>query len=85
MCVRVSVRVRRVFMVNAEIWLRNYLSDGLPHYIKDLREDARAVGLVKKDLREVRRKVGVVTEANYNPLTEETDWFWRLKGEIDNA
>lgn len=67
-------------MIDAKDWLLKYLADGEPHYVKEIRKDARSVGLLKSDLRMARKEIGrIVTESNFNPLTEETDWFWRLK------
>ena len=67
-------------MVDAKEWLLDYLADGEPHYVKEIRKDARSVGLMKSDLRTARKEAGrIITESNLNPLTGEIDWFWRLK------
>ena len=66
-------------MVNAEKWLADYLKDGKPHEIKEIRRSARFVGLLKADLKEARKAIGVQTINKTFPDTGETVWYWRLK------
>lgn len=65
--------------IDAEKWLRSYLSDGKFHELKKLQADAKEFGLVKSDLKEARKRIGVLTEQEFSEGHGTVVWGWRLK------
>lgn len=65
--------------IDAEKWLRSYLSDGKFHELKKLQAVAKEYGLVKSDLKEARKRIGVLTEQEFSEVHGSVVWGWRLK------